>query len=448
MTKRTVFILWIIAIILGGAVASLKLSQNHATESATKRQRGQKLFDNFPAADVASVTIDGAGTSVHLAKKNNSWVVGEREDYPANAATVNEFLRTLGELKVSQGIEAGPSLARRFGMDAQASAKDDRGLTVTFKDASGKDLAAVSFGKSTSSAGAGAEENPMMGGATGRFVRNHSDESGIYVVNQAFPTLTDDAKRWLKEDFVQIEKIKSVSITRPGNADIAWKLTRDAEEGEFKLDGAKDKETLDPTVTSPLKSLFSYARFDDVLPPAKAQEASKADEKRTVAIETFEGFNYNFTIAPKKTDPKTDVPKDISSHCHRQGPYPAGAQEGSQRKTRGCQGQGRRLPGAPQSAHRKTRQGGSPRRPRLRSQQMDRRKPAQGPRLPAQEGRPARHSWSEPSHPARRHRRPHAERAGGSRNSPRIRPGRSKGEPITSRVLSPIPEGYQTIAGG
>jgi hypothetical protein len=310
MTKRTVFILWIIAIILGGAVASLKLSQNHATESATKRQRGQKLFDNFPAADVASVTIDGAGTSVHLAKKNNSWVVGEREDYPANAATVNEFLRTLGELKVSQGIEAGPSLARRFGMDAQTSAKDDRGLTVTFKDASGKDLAAVSFGKSTSSAGA--EENPMMGGATGRFVRNHSDESGIYVVNQAFPTLTDDAKRWLKEDFVQIEKIKSVSITRPGNADIAWKLTRDAEEGEFKLDGAKDKETLDPTATSPLKSLFSYARFDDVLPAAKAQEASKADEKRTVAIETFEGFNYNFTIAPKKTDPKTDVPKDKS----------------------------------------------------------------------------------------------------------------------------------------
>ena len=259
---------------------------------------------------MASIGIDGAGSSVHLAKKNNSWVVAEREDYPANASNVNEFLRTLGDLKVSQGIEAGPSLARRFGMDTQASAKDDRGLTVTFKDSSGKDLATVSFGKNTS---AGAEDNPMMGGgATGRFIRNHADDSGVYVVNQSFPSLTDDAKRWLKEDFVQVEKIKSVSITQPGKADIAWKLTRDTEEGEFKLDGAKDKETLDTTVTGPLKSLFSYARFDDVIPAAKAQAATKADEKRTVAIETFEGFDYTITIAPKKTDPKTDDPKDKS----------------------------------------------------------------------------------------------------------------------------------------
>jgi hypothetical protein len=33
---------------------------------------------------------------------------------------VNEFIRTLDELKVTRGMEAGPSFAPRFGMDEAA----------------------------------------------------------------------------------------------------------------------------------------------------------------------------------------------------------------------------------------------------------------------------------------------------------------------------------------
>ena len=55
---------------------------------------------------------------------------------------------------------------------------------------------------------------------------------------------------------------------------------------------------LDTTVTSPLKSLFSYARFDDVVPADKVAGRIVADGKRTVTLETFEGFTYTVNISP------------------------------------------------------------------------------------------------------------------------------------------------------
>src|SRR6478735_5825065 len=176
MNKRQVTILWVIAIALGAAVAVVKLSRNQSTHSATKRVQGQLLFESFPATEAAAIEIQGATGTVTLTRKDAKWVVRERNDYPANNTFVNDFIRTLGELKITQGMEAGPSFAPRFGMDEAATTPADRGLTATFRDATGKELAKVSLGKNIES---GSAPSPMgMGGsAVGRYVRNHADES-------------------------------------------------------------------------------------------------------------------------------------------------------------------------------------------------------------------------------------------------------------------------------
>ena len=197
MNKRQVIILWIIAIALGSAVGVMKLTQKDTTKSATNRTAGQTLFESFPATDVAAVEIQGAGGVVNLARKDGKWVVAERDGYPANATYVNEFIRTLTELKITRGMEAGPSFAPRFGMDEGSSNAEDRGLTATFKDASGKELAKLSLGKNIESGAADA--NPFGGGgAVGRYIRNHADESGFYAVSELFPSVSDDPTRWLE----------------------------------------------------------------------------------------------------------------------------------------------------------------------------------------------------------------------------------------------------------
>ncbi len=299
MNKRQVIILWVIAILLGVAVTIVKLNQSEANQSATARARGQTLFESLPVNNAAAIEVQGADESVSLANKNGKWVVTNRADYPANSTFVNDLLRTLADLKVTLGMQAGPKLAPRFGMDESASKPEERGLTATIKDASGTEIAKVSLGKNIDS---NASESPMGmgGGSVGRYVRNHADESGFYAVSEMFPSVSADPKRWLAEGFINPEKIKSITVSQPGKSEPAWKLTRDGEEAEFKLDGATATELVDTTATSPLKSIFSYARFDDVVPADKVTERAVADQKRTATIETFEGFVYTIGMTPTK----------------------------------------------------------------------------------------------------------------------------------------------------
>ena len=190
---------------------------------------------------------------------------GTKSDgYPANTAFINDLIRTLSELKITHGMEAGPSFAPRFGMDETSTNPVDRGLTATFKDLNGKEIAKVSLGKNIDG---GAPPSPMGGGgAVGRYVRNQVDKT-----------------------------------------DPAWKLSREGEDAEFKLEGASGSEVLDTAATTPLKSIFSYARFEDIVPIAKVAERSASNGKRTVTIETFEGFTYTVTITPSKPTTPPDA---------------------------------------------------------------------------------------------------------------------------------------------
>jgi hypothetical protein len=304
MNKRQVIILWLIAAALGVAVAAVKIGQRGATASATQRAPGDTLLADFPARDVAAIEIRGADESTSLALADGAWTVADRDGYPANTSAVNELLRNLTEIKVAQGIEAGPSFASHFGMDPEAPAAEDRGVTATFRNAAGAELATVSFGKNITGA---APASPFGGGAAGRFIRNHADESGFYAVNELFPTLSTDPKRWLQDGFIRIEKIKSVSVTEPNGEQPAWTVTRDDENADFSLASSIGEEAADSDATAPLKNLFSFSRFDDVIPAAMTGERVHNAEERTATITTFEGFTYTLRFAPlQQAEPEED----------------------------------------------------------------------------------------------------------------------------------------------
>jgi hypothetical protein len=302
MSKRLVIFLWLVAIALGGAVYVVKSKQNAQTRSSVKRAGGQTLFEKFPAAEVASITVTGADGGVHVVKKDGGWTVTERDGYPANRTAIHDLLRTVEELKVVGGIEAGPAYAARFGMDETSANAAERGTTVVFAGADGKELAKLSIGKTL-----GSEEpaNPLTGGgAMGRFVRNHADESGIYKTSEMFAALSVEPKRWLAEDFIQIQKPATVAVTAPGKDEPAWKLTRENEEANFALEGARPEEKIDEAALAPFKSLLSFARFDDVAPAADVEKRAEAGQKRTATITTVEGFTYTLGITPAKAAEK------------------------------------------------------------------------------------------------------------------------------------------------
>lgn len=210
MKSRTVILLWLVAIALGASVYFLKKSEGKNDRAATERSAGQTLLADFPAEKITSIEITGSEQNVTLVEKDEKWTVAQRDGYPADTREINDLLRTLTDLKVAQGIEAGPSFSPRFGMDEKSSDPEQHGLITSFKDAEGKELAGISFGKNLDAASA---SSPFGGGATGRYVRNHGDDSGFYVVSEVFGILSSDPQSWLADDFLKVEKIESISVT-------------------------------------------------------------------------------------------------------------------------------------------------------------------------------------------------------------------------------------------
>lgn len=301
MNKRQVIILWSVAAVLVIAVAIVKFGKQDQVTTTTQRSAGQTLFEQFPATEVAAIDLQGATGSVSLAQKEGKWTVVQRDHYPANTATIHEFLRGIAELKVTRSLEAGPSLAPRFGMDEAATTADARGITAVFKDASGKELAKITLGKSIENQ---REPQSPYGGSmpVGRYIRNHADESAFYAINEMFYSISTDIPRWLNEEFIAPEKLQSISLSQKGKTETAWKVSRDDEQGEMKLADAKPEESLDATVASSLKSLLSYARFDDVVPADQVANRADTANQRTAELKTFEGFTYTLTLTPVKGD--------------------------------------------------------------------------------------------------------------------------------------------------
>ena len=290
MSKKSLMVLWSIVALLIVGVISLTVKKSDSGKANTNRSRGQTLMENFPAKNVTSIKINGLDQSVTLTKKDATWIISEREDYPANTASINGLLRTIEELKINNAIEAGPTYAKRFGIDLTAKTQQDHGISLSFLDASSANIATIFLGKEAD------------GG--GRFIQNAADTSGIYVTSESFPTATASAKDWLDDEFIKVEKIKSITVSSAGNPDkLEWQVSRSDENAEFALAGAQAGETLDTSIASQWKSLLSSARFQDVVLAAEHGKLATAADRKIATITTVDGFTYTITIVEKPAAP-------------------------------------------------------------------------------------------------------------------------------------------------
>ncbi|MEM9237476.1 MAG: DUF4340 domain-containing protein, partial [Verrucomicrobiota bacterium] len=312
MSKRQVIVLWAIALVLVVTLIAVKSSRSEGFQSATDRSRGDNLLADFEPTEVAKLEIIRGDTRSIMAKKDGQWVVSNRDDFPADTPAVNELLRTLDEVKVTQGVEADPSFAPRFGMDPKASDDEELGTEMILSNDAGTELARLTFGKNVE----GESANPMNpfgggGGSTGRFVRNHGDSSGIYITSELFPTLLPEASVWLSNDFVKVQRIKSVKVTEAGKPEaVAWELTREDDTKDFTLVGKQDSENIDNSALSPFKNLLSYARFEDVVPAEATKTAWQDDQKMTATLVTFDNFTYTIDFGPAKASEEGSLLKE------------------------------------------------------------------------------------------------------------------------------------------
>jgi len=306
MKKRTVTLLWLIALALGVTVYFVKFHQAHQKTTRTQLTPGDKILPTLPIRELTQVTLhQGKDTTTLIHDTKNQWHIQERSNYPANHELLRNLLGALKELRVTQGYPCTSEYFGRFGLASESSEPSDRGLCITMTTDKLPKAAEVFLGKYN-----GATRTTM-----GRFIRFSSDTSGAYAVGETFPGIYADPPAWLDKTFFSIKNIQSIHLTAPNDPDFqSWKIARASTKpkDQFLLTDLKANEIMQLTSTGKLRHLFAINSFQDVLSNTEVKKTSHPDSKlkRQVVITTFDNLTYTVTywpqIAQKQPEIKTE----------------------------------------------------------------------------------------------------------------------------------------------
>lgn len=298
--KKTITLL----LVLAGLVATgvfYKRQQDSILNSAINRgsKSRELLLPGMKDVQVNKLRIKDAASEINLVvgEDRTSASVQERGGYPASLEKINNVLQEFRDQKVSGKQQIGKGAWPRNGLVAPGEGSEGVGTLVEMQGAGGKVLASVLLGNSLSITG-GASSTPMDGG-TQRLVREAGDGETIWVVNNTFIDVTTKPETWLERSFVDVQKIREVTVIHP-DAKEGWKVIRNnEEEASFALADGAVGEALDPGKIT-VSTLLSAPTFNDVV--TKDQVAEVFKNATQVRIVTFDDFIYDIKVVKKTAE--------------------------------------------------------------------------------------------------------------------------------------------------
>ncbi|MEM6279724.1 MAG: DUF4340 domain-containing protein, partial [Verrucomicrobiota bacterium] len=300
MGTKTLIRLLIVLAVIGGIAAILHFAgSGGGVSEVTATTNKTKVFSDFPINDVAKIHVKSKEGELSLEKGEKSWVVAERDGYPADAEPIIGMLRTLWDLNIVQPVTIGRSQYGRLSLIAPegAAASDEAATIVTFLDAENKELHSLWLGKVYERSEG--RPDPLGGGMAttdaGRYVKTGSSNS-VFLVGETFDEVALEPAEWIDKSFFRVEEIQSIEIVTSEKEE-DWKLSRKPGETDYILVGATGEEELDQTKVSSMKSAFSNPQMEDVF-VGEDLEKNKA-EGTTFKITTFDGFRYEISTGEK-----------------------------------------------------------------------------------------------------------------------------------------------------
>jgi len=305
MNRNQLALLVVVLLILGGA-GLLLVKHNQESWSAPEGRLGQKLFPNFQANDVAAIHIKG-DADVDLVRKNDTWKVQQRGDYPANFSQIRDLLIKLGGLKIGQSDDIGPSQYARLHLEDPGKGAESATL-LELKDNSGKPIQSLLVGKKHTHKSEREAPSPFgeEGFPDGRYVMLKSDTKTVLTISDPLNTVDEKAPEWLNKDFFKVEKPRSIAFVST-NASNSWKLTRETESSPWVLADPKPGEMLDSNKVSSLASSLTYPSFVDVATNPMMEHPLQ------VAIDTFDHFTYAMKVGAKTPENDYDFSVAVSA---------------------------------------------------------------------------------------------------------------------------------------
>jgi hypothetical protein len=124
----------------------------------------------------------------------------------------------------------------------------------------------------------------------------------VWLVNETFASIETKPEQWLNKDFFKVEKVKSVSVTFPDKPTNNWAISRETENGEWKMADLKEGEKFENSKASSLNYALSSPSFNDVASPDLKPEETGLNSPTVAKLETFEGFAYTVNVSGKTNE--------------------------------------------------------------------------------------------------------------------------------------------------
>ncbi len=283
-----------------GSIAYFTSDKTLGGDASDKAGIGKTLVTDLDPAKIATIAITDNDATLTLAQKDEKWTVTERDGFAAKFDDIQKLVTSAVSLKSLRQIRASKNQHGRFELLDPADSDENTGTRVEFKDAQGQVLKRLLLGKK-GSANSGANAGSPFGSSDNqRYVLADGKVTVVAIdYSSALNDVSADPADWLaKDDFFKVEKIKSITITQPNEAD-SWTLTRIKESDDMALANAKPEEKLDSSKGNTAGRVLGYPSFDDIASKSAKPEETGMDKAVTASIDTFEGYNYVVKMAKK-----------------------------------------------------------------------------------------------------------------------------------------------------
>ena len=294
----------LIAVIILGVLGGIAyFTSTHDQGSQAKIGVGKTVVTDLDPSKIATIAITDNDATLTLAQKDEKWTVTERDGFAAKFDDIQKLVTSAVSLKSLRQIRASKKQHGRFELLDPADNDENTGTRVEFKDAQGQVLKSLLLGKKGSASSGANAGSPFGSSDNHRYVLANGKVTVVAIdYSSALNDVSADPANWLaKDDFFKVEKIKTIAVAQPNEAD-SWTLTRINEGDDMALTDAKPEEKLDSSKGNTAGRVLGYPSFDDVASKSAKPEDIGMDKAVTATIDTFEGYNYIVKMAKQGDD--------------------------------------------------------------------------------------------------------------------------------------------------
>jgi hypothetical protein len=294
MNRKQLILLLVLVLIVGGAGLAV-YRRSASSWDGSNSSPTSKVLGDFVLNNVARVVIQTDDATLTLAKKNDAWVVRERDDYPADFSRVGDFIQGLWQLKPVQEVQAGPSQLARLDLMPPAKGAAHAATLVELQDKDAHRLAALLIGKKFMKKSAQFPDDEGI--PSGRYVMPAgATPPKVSLVSERLEQAEPTPAAWLDKAFLRMDRIQSVAVVSGSDQ---WKLSRESDAAaDWKLDGLAPNEKLDTAKLPAFASILGSPSFTDVL----AANTPRDGFTLTATVTTFDGFTYTLQFGKADGD--------------------------------------------------------------------------------------------------------------------------------------------------